>query len=561
MNELPPWLDDGPEHGDDDAPPLAYADGYEREREEGAHVTTARAAHSRGPFRDRVEIQIDGDLSRVVDASIEALAPHDVYQRGGMLADVVHDAPPKDDGLVRPDGAPRIRILPRMRLREMLSIAVDYSKRTVRKDGGEGRVSWRSVPPPAEVVATVEARGEWRHLRPLVAIAEWPCLRPDGTILCEAGYDRATGLLCESATAVDVPTLPTLGDAKAAAATLLDLVSDFPFTGDAHRSAWLVTLLTLLARPAIDGPTPLLLIDKNTRGAGGTLLADAIGAILRGSALPRRTQPKSPEEWGKVMLGIALAGDPLVLIDNIVSTLRSDDLDTVLTGTTYTQRVLGVNENRTLPWRTVLVATANNAAISGDLVRRSILCRLEAQQERPEERTGFRYPNLIDHIKRNRAQYLAAGLTILRAYEAAGRPAVTLRPMGSYEAWSIRVRAPLVWAEQADPAESQDLLREAGDPEREELEALLRAWYDRFGERRYTVRAAMTELGTRLASDIPLLDAMGSACGEQPGKPDFARKLGARLRAAKGCVIAGLRLNCGAKVGDGIPWFTEQVSP
>lgn len=48
---------------------------------------------------------------------------------------------------------------------------------------------------------------------------------------------------------------------------------------------------------------------------------------------------------------------------------------------------------------------------------------------------------------------LRAALTVLRAHDIAGRPCPSgMSVLGSYEAWSAAVRAPLLWLDEADPA-------------------------------------------------------------------------------------------------------------
>jgi hypothetical protein len=127
-------------------------------------------------------------------------------------------------------------------------------------------------------------------------------------------------------------------------------------------------------------------------------------------------------------------------------------------------------------------------------------------------------------------------MTILRAYQVAGRPAVKMRPMGSYEAWSAVVRAPLIWLGLADPAETQDALRESADTEHETIRTLLRAWHTTYNERAVTVR---TVLADTAGSDLPetraaLRDAISAHVDVPAGAMPTARKLGNRLRALRG---------------------------
>lgn len=483
-----------------------------------------------------------------------------VFQRSGKLVVVTREA--RHDGdIIRADGAPTIRELVPARLREI-----------IRTTAG---------PRDAPLAAEVLARGEWAGIRPLDAIVSFPVMRRDGSLLLTSGYDAATRTLAEIPRGlVDVPGAPTRADARTALALLTDLVSDFPFAGEAQRAAWLAMLLTVPARPAIDGPTPLGLLEATQRGSGKTLLADAISWIVTGAEASRRVAPKTREEWDKVLFSILLAGDPLVLFDNVTTMLSSDALDAVLTGTTYAQRLLGVSEERRVAIRTVFLASANNARLSTDLVRRSVGCRLEPDVERPEERAGFKHADLLGHVRRERGRYLGAALTILRAYAVAGRPTVKARPMGSYTAWCRVVRDALVWAGATDPAITQDALRETADVERDELRDLLTAWHGLLGDRAVTVRELLdAAYNGRIPGDEPapraggkfarvpaagpaagaeLLDALrGVTPGEREPTP---HTIGNRLRTLRGQIVGGLVLQEGKANRDKVRvWTVRQL--
>lgn len=549
---------DDPRFADDQPQPQAAFEAESNAVRNVVAIGTKRRAAGRAADDPRVVVPLGADIPRIVDSSIAALAPANVFQRQGALVDIVRGATTDAKGVIRADGAARVRFLPPPRLRETLASKVRYTR---QRQSGEGTTSV-TVPPPRDVVEAVMARGEWAHIRPLAGIAEWPCIRPDGTVLEQPGYDAATHLLYEPTIDVTVPMVPTRDEAKAAVGELLGLVADFPFTTAAHASAWLSGLLTLLARPAIDGPTPLLLIDASERGSGKTLLADAIGLIVSGRTLPRRTCPESQEEWKKSMLAIAIAADPIILIDNITRQLRSDALDAVLTGTSYRERVLGRNEELTLDVRTLFIATANNASLSPDLVRRALHVRLEGDTERPESRTGFTHPDLRGHILENRARYLLAALTILRGYYVAGCPDMKLKPMGSFEAWSRVVRNALVWAGQADPLDTQEALRETSDPEQEGLEALFTAWHIVYGERGVTVKTVLGDLADPQLDprEQDLRAAISVFCDAEPGKLPAPRKLGNKLRTARGRIVRGIRFERAPGHGeDGAAWRARKV--
>src|SRR5262249_43271502 len=158
--------------------------------------------------------------------------------------------------------------------------------------------------------------------------AETPVLRPDGSVLDAPGYDPATGLLYEpGAVFPPVPPTPSLADAKGAADQLLRLVDEFPFARAEHRAAWLAAALTPLARFAVAGPCPLFVFDANPPGSGKTLLVDAVSIIATGREAARTPLPPSDEELHKVITAVALAGDRLMLIDNVAAPLGGASLD------------------------------------------------------------------------------------------------------------------------------------------------------------------------------------------------------------------------------------------
>ena len=125
----------------------------------------------------------------------------------------------------------------------------------------------------------------------------------------------------------------TIDDALVAVDELLAVVCDFRFEAPEHRSAWLAGLLTPLARFAFDGPAPLFLIDANVRGAGKGLLAQTIGRIVLGREMPVSSYAAESDEMRKRITAISIAGDRMVLLDNLEGNFGNDALDRALTST------------------------------------------------------------------------------------------------------------------------------------------------------------------------------------------------------------------------------------
>src|SRR5262249_33822090 len=248
---------------------------------------------------------------------------------------------------------------------------------------------------------------------------------------------------------------------------------DFPFKTDADKSAFLAALLTPLARRAFDGTVPLFLINGNVAGVGKGLLVNVISLIDTGRDASVMCYTNYKEELRKAITTLALEGDEIVLLDNVTDALGNDVLDRALTATHWKDRILGGNSQYDGPLNATWYATSNNAYIVGDTSRRVIPIRIVSPLEHPEERTGFKYPDLRKHVLDNRGPLLSHALTILRAYCQAGRPAQELNPWrGSFEAWTDLVRATVVWLGMPDPADTREDIRQGASPEQIALTAL-----------------------------------------------------------------------------------------
>jgi putative DNA primase/helicase len=196
-----------------------------------------------------------------------------------------------------------------------------------------------------------------------------------------------------------------------------------------------------------------------------------IAAVAIGDACPVITTT-SREEMEKRLGSILLSGDQLVSLDNCTHDLAGELLCQVAERPVVKIRVLGQSQMPRCECRTTVFATGNNIALKGDMVRRGLVCNLDALAERPELRTFER--DAIDLALDRRADYVAAALTVIRGYLAAGEPPVC-GPIGSYAAWSRLVRSPLVWLGQPDPIKSMETARE-DDPELADIREFFGLW-------------------------------------------------------------------------------------
>jgi hypothetical protein len=376
---------------------------------------------------------------------------------------------------------------------------------------------------PDWLVKEVDARGQWPGVRNLVGVVEVPVLRADGTILQRTGYDAQTGLIFDPQIRFpEISQRPARDDARRAVDELLEVIAEFPYPSDHHKSGWLSAVITPLVRYAIAGPAPLHLFDANSPGSGKTLQADAASMIVTGRPAAKMAMSREDEEMRKRITAVALAAEQIVLIDNIPSTLGGASLDAALTATSWADRLLGESRMATgIPLYTTWMATGNNVILAGDTGRRTLPIRLESRDEHPEERSGFRHPNLLAWVQDNRGRLAAAAVTIPGAYCAAGRPDMQLKPWGSYDDWSGLVRAALVWAGMPDPAATRANLVGQSDREAAALRALIAGWQEadpvgdgltcaeavqlleKYPNDYQTLRSAMAEVATSRSSDRP----------------------------------------------------------
>lgn len=523
--------------------PVSWTDEQILIRIRDAEKRTARGVIRRVPREDgRIKVALGPDEHRVVNETIHALATDTtIYQRGGALVRVIRDQSPSDV-VRRGAGSATITFLPLASLRERMTKHAEFTM-LVRR--GDIQVEIVTHPTPW-LVNAVDARGEWNGIRHLTGISEVPVLRPDGTLWQTPGYDAATGVLYEPFGNIPmVADAVSIADAKRAASELFEVVCDFSFESDEHRSAWLAGLLTPLARFAFDGPSPLFLIDANIRGAGKGLLAQTIGQIVLGREMPVSSYAHDSDELRKKITSIALAGDRLIHLDNLEGNFGNDTLDRALTATRWKDRILGKSQEVDLPLIPVWYGTGNNVAVAADTTRRIIHIRLDVLDENPEERSGFKHPDLITHIKENRGRLLAHAFTILRAYCKAGMPRQNVTAFGSFEGWSRLVREAVVWIGQPDPCRTRTKLAEVADTNADALSQLISAW-DAYDTQRQGIvvsdvinRLYAKEFAPRDDACVAMRAALENMAGCSPGKTPSPRQVGAKFKSFRRRVVGG----------------------
>ena len=439
------------------------------------------AAHSRELVRiwDKAEprgptIYISGgQLHANASAGEQALLASGlpIFQRGNDLVRPVVQDVPAARGRMTVSAA--LHTLDNVGLQDALCGVAHW----LRYDGRSE--DWLPADAPRGVADIILSRsGHWL-LPKVVGVISTPTIRSDGSILSEPGYDPVTRLYHAADPSVVLsPAVhqPTRETALKALALLNELLAEFPFVSDVSKAVALSGLITPVVRGALS-VAPLHAFRANTAGTGKSYLVDTASSISSGRPCPVAAAGVDETETEKRLAGLLLAGFPIASLDNVNGELGGDLLCQAIERPLIRLRPLGRSDIMEVESRATLFATGNALRVRGDMVRRTIVCDLDAGMERPELRPFKGDP--VGTVAENRGRYVSACLAIVRAYILAGCPDL-LPPIASFEDWSGTVRSALVWLGCADPADSMEQARE-DDPELAEIKEVMAAWRSALG--------------------------------------------------------------------------------
>ena len=201
---------------------------------------------------------------------------------------------------------------------------------------------------------------------------------------------------------------PTKKDAEEGLAKLKFLLSTFRFETDADRSVALSGILTAIVRKSAIAFAPMHCFDASLPGTGKSKLVDITSVIATGreagNCCPSQIRRGNGETAWIVTSQRAIS----IALDNCAAPVNSSFLCSILTQTIVKPRILGKSETPSLPTNIMVTATGNNLRIAGDLTRRSLICRIDPETERPELRILKNDP--VADAKAQRPQLIVAGL-------------------------------------------------------------------------------------------------------------------------------------------------------
>jgi hypothetical protein len=486
---------------------------------------------------------VDGELAREVDEAQAALlaARVPVFVRGGMLVEPVTLERQAHYRLTK------VTLFAPLSERKLAYLLNKHAARFKHYD--RKRKDWVQIDPPMRVTASLLELRDW-HFPEVVGVVSAPTMRPDGSILSAPGYDPVTRLWCNSNIALPaIPEKPTRRQAETALQLLKELLSEFPFVTDVDRAAALAGIMTPVLRGAFDRAL-LLAIFAHASGTGKSYLVDLIANIVTGRDCPVMTMPNSTEEMEKRLGSILLEGSSINSLDNMSCDLTGDLLGQISTQTIIKIRILGKSETPECEWKGTLFATGNNIQVIGDQVRRTLVCNLDAKMENPDQRKFELDP--IARVHEDRGVYVAAVITIARAYAAAGQPVKDLTPLVGFDGWSRVVREPLVWLDEPDPVKNMEAARIA-DPERAAASELVTRWSKIIGvdapvttSEIITIANEEKDHGKRFPKFRALL---AEHAGSYKGDTIDGRRLGLWLKKMHGRVHNNLRIDLVTRKG------------
>ena len=259
-----------------------------------------------------------------------------------------------------------------------------------------------------------------------------PVMRASGEVeLLRKGYDQESKIF----TVYESLEYSTVMPVTEARAFLDNLWKDFPFA-DAKKSKAIVlaAMLTLYGLDLMPRKTlaPVFLYLANLPGLGKGLLAQLAMVSVLGYA-PTGVLPKDEAEMRKLLFATAKEGRAAVFLDNVTGRLASPALESFITTTLVSGRVLGSSTTLACRKNSVVFVTGNNLSLNGDMARRSLTVELFLTGD-PADRP-IEDPLDEDRLLEVRPKTLAALYALVRDWTEAGKP-VANKTNTNFEVWS-----------------------------------------------------------------------------------------------------------------------------
>ena len=411
---------------------------------------------------------------------------------------------------------------------EMLEI-VSRSARYVC-DGPNNQL--RDKYPPVPVVNILNSTlSHGRTLPRLRSVITAPSFDARGGLL-EPGYNGESGVIFLPGK--NLHKIPLYNDTQHAKKLIGELLTDFWFTSEADRTAYVGLLLLPFVREMIDGVTPLHGIESYVPGAGKGLLAHLATTLAQGFPSAGTPLPPKEVEIGYTLTALISSGVQFLFLDN-VSRIASSTLAAALTNHVYSGRILRTSDTLEVPMRQMWISTGNNPELSEEIARRYVRIRIEADVENPGDKPPekFLHHPLLPWVRENRSRLIGALLTLTLSWLEAGRPPGK-QTMGSFEEWATVIGGILTHHGYDDFLAQRGDVRIAASTDRTEWTAFFSAWVGVHNDAWVRVKQLLD-----LADTQDLLPVTLGAGNKQSRRI----RLGQELSGRRDALLAGYRLH------------------
>ncbi len=484
---------------------------------------------------------VEGELHHIVNTAEKELAKTGRYYQSGGLIVTVATNPETGDPSIVPVNGPA--------LTKVLSQCAGWEKFNVKLGG--------FVPsdPPARHIAILNDSQSYTHLPQLNGVARQPYFREtDGVLVTEAGYDKVSQRFGVFDARKFVTPEPTIEAAHAALAVLNELFIEFSFASPVDKSAALSATFTAVTRVSYIY-APGYHSKASTIGSGKSYLNELFGAFAKPGFTQKVSYPTTSEEATKSILSLLLPAPAVIEFDDMATDwIPHGIINRMFTAESITDRILGVSKTATVSTRTLFLSSGNNVGPVRDLLRRVITINIDHRCATPATKSYNGSP--VEAVRKDRGRYVAAVLTIILAWKAAGSPRANVENIATYGgAWADYCRHPLIWLGLADPATA--LLEQVKhDPDADALLALLTEWYRLFGSTPTTVRKVISKT-MDLVGESRLYDAICEFPVEERGRINPS-KFGWILKKNMNRIVGEYTLRQGTADGR-LAWMVVKV--
>jgi hypothetical protein len=277
--------------------------------------------------------------------------------------------------------------------------------------------------------------------------------------------------------------------AKDALALIEDLLTEFHFVAPRDKAAAISAILTAVVRTTL-AHAPAFHVRAPVIGSGKSYLCELIGAFAGAGGNAKVSYPTTAEEATKSMLALLLTSPAVIEFDDMDQDwIPHGTINRMLTAEQITDRILGVSKVATVSTRTLVLGSGNNVGPVRDLLRRVLTIHIDPRCSTPATLSYDASP--VDKVRKNRGKYVSAAITIILAFQQAGKPRARAENIVTFGgAWSDYCRFPLMWLGLDDPA-SALIEQIRHDPDGDALSGLLTEWYKAFSTTSVTVRHAI----------------------------------------------------------------------